>query len=571
MLQELRIRNFAIIQALDVRFDKGLTILSGETGAGKSILVGALGLLLGGRASADMIRTGADEATVEAVFDAAGNGELAEDAAGCGLSVSGDCLILRRIISRSGRNKIYIGDSAATLQQLELIGGRLLDISGQYSQQVLLQVENHGAILDAFGGNQSLLRDYEQAYDALQQAARELHELQSGDARRREQQELLQFQYMEIEQARVQPGEDQALEQERTVLQNARGLYERTWGAYQQLYEDEQSCLGAVQRMARDIAQAAAIDPQLKGSCDQLQQVAAVMEDAAFELRDYAERIVVDPQRLEEVETRLELLQRLKRKYGGTLESVLQHCAECSETLATISGGSARIEELQAGLLQQCDQVWIQAAMISKRRRTAAESLQKKVASELTSIGMQKAVFICGITTADRPAGRSPEDCVKDLSRSGCDRIEFSIVTNQGEEPKPLSKIASGGELSRIVLALKKILARNYRVPTLLFDEVDAGIGGAVAHAVGLKLKEIAHDHQVLCITHLPQIACFGNHHFSVSKAARAGRTLTQVVSLDEQERLREIARMLGGKNITDATIAHARDMLAQAGHQPGV
>lgn len=565
MLQELRIRNFAIIQTLDVIFDKGLTILSGETGAGKSILVGALGLLLGGRASADMIRTGSDEATVEAVFDVAGNSDLARDAADCGLDVSGETLILRRVISRSGRNKIYIGDSAAMLQQLALIGGRLLDISGQYSQQVLLQVENHGIILDAFGSNQGLLRDYESAYDAFQQAARELRDLQAGEARSRDQQELLQFQYTEIEQARVQQGEDQALEQERTVLQNARGLYERTWGVYQQLYEDEQSCLGALQRMARDIAQAAGIDPQLQGSCDQLQQAAAVMEDAAFALRTYAERIVVDPQRLEEVENRLELLQRLKRKYGGTLESVLQRFDECSRALANISGGSARIEELQAGLGQQCAELWKKAAEISKRRRAAAEALQKKVASELKSIGMQKAVFICGITSADRPAAGAPEDLAEGLSRSGCDSIEFSIVTNQGEAPKPLSRIASGGELSRIVLALKKILARNYRVPTLLFDEVDAGIGGAIAHAVGLKLKEIAQDHQVLCITHLPQIACFGNHHFSVSKTSREGRTVTQVTHLDEQERLQEIARMLGGKNITDATTAHARDMLAQA------
>ncbi len=571
MLQELRIRNFAIIQTLDVSFEGGLTILSGETGAGKSILVGALGLLLGGRASADMIRTGADEATVEAVFDSAGNIELAADASGCGLSVSGDSLILRRIISRSGRNKIYIGDSAASLQQLALIGGRLLDISGQYSQQVLLQAENHGAILDAFAASSGLLRGYEQDYDAFLQARQELLDLRAGEARSREQQELLQFQHAEIEQARVQSGEDQALEQERTVLQNARGLYERTWGAYQQLYEDEQSCLGAVQRVARDVAQAAAIDPQLKNSCGQLQQAAAVMEDAAFELRDYAERIVVDPQRLEEVENRLELLKRLKRKYGGSLESVLQRFAECSRALANITGGSARIEELQACLVRQCDALWKQAAEISQRRHAAAETLQKKIALELKSIGMQKAVFICGITTAGPPADGSPEDRAAGLGRSGCDQIEFSIVTNQGEAPKPLSKIASGGELSRIVLALKKILARNYRVPTLLFDEVDAGIGGAIAHAVGLKLKEIARDHQVLCITHLPQIACFADHHFSVSKTSREGRTVTQVALLDERERLQEIARMLGGKTITEATTAHARDMLAQAGRQPGV
>jgi DNA repair protein RecN (Recombination protein N) len=568
MLQQLRIRNFAIIQTLDVSFEEGLTTLSGETGAGKSIVVGALGLLLGGRASAEMIRTGSEEATVEAVFDVVGNSDLVRDAADAGLDISEESLILRRVISRSGRNKIYIGNSAATLQQLAFIGGRLLDISGQYSQQMLLQVENHGSILDAFAAHQSLLHDYEAAYTAFQQGVRELRDLQAGEARSREQQDLLQFQYAEIEQARVQPGEDEALEHERTVLQNARSLYERAWGTYQQLYEDEQSCLGALQRMARDIAQAADIDPQLRAPCDQLQQAAAVMEDAAFDLRAYAERIVVDPQRLEDVENRLELLQRLKRKYGGTLESVLERFDECSRALANISGGSVRIEELQASLMLQCDGLWNKAAELSKRRRSAAETLQKKIARELSSIGMPRAVFICGIDTAARPEDGEPEARAAGLGSSGCDSVEFSIVTNQGEDPKPLSKIASGGELSRIVLALKKILARNYSVPTLLFDEVDAGIGGAVAHAVGLKLKEIAQDHQVLCITHLPQIACFGNHHFSVSKTTCDGRTSTQVAQLDKQERLEEIARMLGGRHITEATFAHARDMLAQAAEQ---
>jgi DNA repair protein RecN (Recombination protein N) len=565
MLQELRIRNFAIIQALDVSFDSGLTILSGETGAGKSILVGALGLLLGGRATADMIRTGADEAMVEAVFDISGNSDFVTDAGLSGLDVTDDCLILRRIISRSGRNKIYIGDSAATLQQLALMGGRLLDVSGQYSQQLLLHLENHGLILDAFCGNQDLLRDYEQAYDAFQQARQELCELQTGESRLREQQELLQFQYAEIEQACIQTDEDIKLEQERTVLQNARGLYERTWGAYQQLYEDEHSCLGAVQRMAGDISQASGIDPQLQGVSEQLQQAAAMMEDTAFELRSYAERVVVDPQRLEEVENRLEIIQRLKHKYGGTLKGVLQHLQECSDSLADITSGSARIEELQAALNQQVDDLWSTAGVLAQRRRSAAETLQKKVAAELESIGMAKAVFICTIVSAECSETGEPEGRAAGLSRTGCDQIEFLIVTNQGEEPKPLSKIASGGELSRIVLALKKILAGNYHVPTLLFDEVDAGIGGAVAHAVGLKLKEIARDHQVLCITHLPQIACFGNHHFSVSKTAREGRTLTDVALLDVQERLQEIARMLGGKHITEATTAHARDMLQQA------
>jgi len=565
MLQELRIRNFAIIQELDVSFENGLTILSGETGAGKSIVVGALGLLLGGRATADMIRTGAEEAMVEAVFDVTGNSELSAEAACSGLDAAGDCLILRRIISRSGRNKIYIGDSAATLQQLALIGGRLLDISGQYSQQLLLHLENHGIILDAFCGNQDLLREYEQAYDAFQNARQELSELQAGEGRLRDQQELFQFQCAEIEQARIQSGEDLELEQERTVLQNARGLYERTFGAYQQLYEDEHSCLGAVQRMERDITQAVGLDPQLQGPSDQLQQAAAMMEDAAFELRGYAERVVVDPQRLEEVENRLELLQQLKRKYGGTLESVQQHLLECSDRLAGISSGSARIEELQTALGQQVDALWAMANVLTQRRLAAAETLQKKAAAELKSIGMAKAVFICTLDSAQCPEAAEPDVRAAGLSRIGCDQVEFLIVTNQGEDPKPLSKIASGGELSRIVLALKKILAANYRVPTLLFDEVDAGIGGAVAHAVGVKLKEIAGDHQVLCITHLPQIACFGNHHFTVSKMPHKGRTLTDVARLDEGERLQEIARMLGGKHITDATTAHARDMLQQA------
>jgi len=571
MLQNLFVRDFAIIDSLHVAFTDGLTMITGETGAGKSILVGALSLLMGGRVSADMIRTGSDEAVVEAVFDCAHIPEVKDLLTSYGLDSPGDQLLIRRIITRSGKNRVTIGDRLATLQMLTQLSGMLVDISGQYSQQLLLQAEKHIELLDAYGGLMPLKSQYQQEYARHQALSAELHSLtllRDAAERRRE---LIAFQHVEISRAQLSPAEEDLLVQERTVTASAQTLYEKTYGVYTSLYEDEQSCLGTLKKLAHELREAAAIDASLSSAHDELQSYILGIEDTALSLRDYADKITMDPARLDQIESRLDELHRLKKKYGKTIPEIIRYYNEISEELVSIEEGGSRIDDLSSELMQHANQLWESAAKLSAARRRAAHTLKKKVEAELASIGMKKISFTAKITTADRSNFDTPATACAGLTCAGTDTVEFFISPNQGEDPKPLSRIASGGEISRIVLALKKIIASNYKVPTLLFDEVDAGIGGAVAESVGRKLKEISASHQVLCITHLPQIACFGTQHLSVQKSTKNGRTVTGVVQLDADGRVTELSRMLGGIKISDATRRHAHEMLSGAQQPDGM
>lgn len=565
MLRELFVKDFAIIDSLNLTFGEGLNILTGETGTGKSIIVGALGLLMGGRAYAELIRTAKDEAVVEGVFDISGNDEV------CGLLAAWDMpcddgqLLLKRTISRAGRNRIFIGDHLATIQMLAQIGGRLIDISGQYAQQLLLQEEHHLDILDAFGGLLEKRVRYQELYDQVQGQAAELRALIGREQERSRQRELLDFQRAEIDRAGLSAGEEEGLCRERNILSNAQHLYEKAYGAYAEIYEAEQACLGTLSRLARDLGEAADIDASLGPFRETLDHIIISLEDLALSLRQYAERAHMDPERLSIVEARLDELQRLKRKYGQTVDEILALREGIHRELSSIEGDSHKIGTLREELASNAELLWSQATELSAGRRRAARGLKKKVEAELATIGMKKACFQAEITGAPRPVDPDPCDAAAKLNARGMDSAFFCIAPNQGEELRPLSRIASGGEISRIVLAIKRILAEHYRVSTLLFDEVDAGIGGAVAEAVGEKLKEISCTHQVLCITHLPQIACFGTRHYSVSKQVRSGRTVTAVALLDEGGRLEEIARMLGGRSISERTREHAREMLRHA------
>jgi DNA repair protein RecN (Recombination protein N) len=565
MLQELFVKDFAIIESLHVSFDAGLTMITGETGAGKSILVGALSLLMGGRASAEMIRSGSDEAVVEALFTISHIPEIREMLVTYGLDAEGDHLLIRRIISRTGKNRILIGDRLATMQMLAQLSGRLVDISGQYSQQLLLQTEKHLELLDAYGGLMPLRLRFQEQYARFQELAAELNALsrnQQDAARRRE---LISFQYDEISRAQLSPAEEDDLLQERRIVSSSKLLYEKTYGVYTALYEDEQSCLGMLKRVSRELQDALAIDASLSAQRDELESHLLGIEDTALSLRDYAEKITTSPGRLDQIETRLDELYRLKKKYGKTISEVILYLVEIRAELETIEGSGDRMEELRRDLLDRSENLWGLASELSAGRLKAAHTLKKKVEAELASIGMKKASFAAQVKAAERSCFDDPADACTGLSARGLDTIEFFISPNQGEEPKPLSCIASGGEISRIVLALKKIIAANYKVPTLLFDEVDAGIGGAVAESVGRKLMEISSSHQVLCITHLPQIACYGTQHLSVQKQPKNGRTVTSVLQLDGEGRIFELSRMLGGIKISDATRKHAHEMLAGA------
>ncbi|MCP4714197.1 MAG: DNA repair protein RecN [Deltaproteobacteria bacterium] len=565
MLQALHVKNFAIIDTLTLELGDGLTVLSGETGAGKSIIVGALGLLMGGRASSEMIRTDKNEAVVEAVFDLAGYTDIRDQLVQLGLDQADDQLVIRRTISKNGKNKIYIGERLANMQMLSAIGGRLIDISGQYSQQILLQNEYHREIVDTYCGLKDELDEYRQLYAGYHEKLAELQELMGREKDKQNRRELLAFQLDEIQKADLEPGEEAQLKDERRLLMHARKRYEAAYGSYEQVYGHENSCLGTLGSSLKLLDQVADIDKQLQPLRDSLESVIINLEDVAFSLRDYAEKITMDPDRINEVEERLDVIQRLTRKYGKKVEEIIVLSDTIELELKTIECSSLRIEHIGKDLTQLSRKLWDLADQISRARMAAGRALKKSVEAELTSIGMKKAVFKVQVVSAEQIVGNEPAEAVSGLNPYGMDTIEFFIAANKGEAPKPLSKVASGGELSRIVLALKKILAAGYRVPTLLFDEVDAGIGGAVADAVGAKIKEIAGIHQVICITHLAQIACFGKQHFSVMKAERGGRTMTSVKLLDDVERIEEISRMVGGKSISDSTRAHASEMLNNA------
>ncbi len=566
MLRDLHIKDFAIIDSLQLSFQEGLNILSGETGAGKSIIVGALNLLLGGRASADLIRTAKDEAVVEAVFDLAACREAQEYLHTWDIAADDEQVIIRRIITKSGKNKIVIGDRLATMQMLSQLGGCLIDISGQFSQQLLLQAENHLDILDRYGGLTPLRDTYQSHFTAFNNKSGELTRLIEHDRNKEQRRELLSFQHDEIEKAQLAPGEEEDLLKERKILANAEKLHEKTYGVYASVYEADDSLLGALKKAAGVLDEAAAIDPELSGHKEEMQSVVIRLDDLVLSLRTYAEKIPIDNSRLEYVENRLSEMQRLKKKYGKSIEELVAFKQEIQDELKNLEGASKRIEELQKELAVEAKNLWQLAEELSEKRDKAAKRLKKSIEDELATIGMKKTSFVTRFQHAARPAADDSSYGLGELHARGMDNAEFYIAPNIGEEPRPLSRIASGGELSRIVLAIKKILARNYRVATLLFDEVDAGIGGAIAESVGEKLQEIAKTHQVLCITHLPQIACFGNAHFSVRKNVQAGRTVTSVNLLDRKERVEEITRMLGGKQVTEKTRAHAIEMLQSAG-----
>lgn len=565
MLQELFVKDFAIIDSLNLKFQEGLNILSGETGAGKSIIVGALGLLMGGRASLELIRSAKDEAVVEAVFDLSNCEDVKDMLDSWGIKINDDQLLIRRIISRTEKNRIVIGERLATIQMLSQIGGRLIDISGQYAQQLLLQVERHIDILDAFGEALNLRIQYQDIYNQFQAKAFELKSILTQEEEMARRRELLCFQNEEIIKASLMPEEEEDLLKEKKILSNARALYEKTNSVYVNLYEDENACLTTLGRFLKELEIAAKIDSDLVQFKENLEAVSINLEDIALSLRNYAEKINMDGGRLDICEARLDEIYRLKRKYGNSIKDILSYQKSIQKELEGIEVSSKKVENLREELIENAKKLWTLAELLSEKREKAAKILKGKVESELATIGMKKACFCTEIKKKKQPILENAESAIEGLNSCGMDSVEFFISTNLGEEPKPLSKIASGGEISRIVLIIKKILAGNYHVPTLLFDEVDAGIGGAIAEAVGLKLKEISRSHQVLCITHLPQIACFGKYHYSVNKKPHNGRTVIRVERLDDRGRMDEIARMLGGKNISEKTRAHAHEMLRNA------
>jgi len=558
MITELSIRNFAIIDEMKISFAEGLNVITGETGAGKSILIGAMSLLLGERASVDIIRSHEDSAMVEAFFEIEGMNDLKEMLKEMGFHV-GNELILKRIISRTGKNRVFVDGQLATLGMLSAISTTLVNICGQHEHQIILNAEKHIDILDNFGDLEQLRSEYTELYNQYLALSGKLRQLLEVNKTREERGEFLRFHLKEIEDAGIRIGEDDQLQEEKRVLNNVQKLLEYADVAHDVLYGKSGSVLEGLRSINSNVREIKKIDRTLSLSEKDLDAVYYQLEEAALALRNYKKNLSYDPTRLEAIDDRLELLSRLKRKYGRTLEDVLQKKTEIEQELKTIDSVDEEIDLLLAEVEDLKANMVGKAQMLSARRREIAALLKKEIEEEIHALRMEKATFEVMFTEATSDQGGLP------FHSRGVDQVEFYLTTNVGEVPKPLNRIASGGELSRIMLAMKKVLAGTGSVGTLVFDEVDSGIGGATAEDVGRKLSDVSKDHQVLCITHLPQIACFGDRHYRVSKTVVGEKTVTSVGILSEDERLDEITRMLGGTELTEKTRAHAREMLVMS------
>jgi DNA repair protein RecN (Recombination protein N) len=563
MLKELSIRNFAIIDDLTISFSDGLTILSGETGAGKSIVLNAVNLILGSRASATIIRTGTEAAELEALFQILPESGIARLMVKQGFEPA-DGLLIRRIISRTDSNRVYINDRLATMQFLNTLTENLASISGQHAHQGLLKDEQQLLILDQFGGLMPLRTQLSEGFHEMLPLIERLKELYSLRDRQTEQIELLEFQKKEIADASIIRGEDLELEQERVRLKNSELLYQTVYDSIEELHSAQGSIGERMAEVKKNLERLSQIDSQLAPKADDLAQAVYQIEDLTAELRGYLKTVQMDEIRLEFVEERLNILQKLKRKYGGSLDTVISHLDSLCQELSAVENISEKIEALENKLDQLHNHLAGRATQLSEKRMAAAKMLCQKVTAELESLQMSQTQFEVSLQRIAADENTNPHLRVEAhmLNEAGLDRATFLIAPNIGEALKPLASIASGGELSRVVLALKAILAETESVETLIFDEVDAGIGGRVAEMVGQKLSELARHHQVICITHLPQIAKFGRHHFNVTKGVYNGRTRTTITLLNQKDRLKEIARMLGGADITEATLNHAREML---------
>ncbi|GFP30922.1 DNA repair protein RecN [Candidatus Hakubella thermalkaliphila] len=571
MLKELLVRNLALSEELNITLPPGLIILSGETGAGKTLMVEALNLALGERADSSMIQTGKEVSYVEAVFDLTRNGrarqlmeekEITEEKL--------DQVSLGREICRSGRSRSFIGGRIGPLSWLAELGEILVDLHGQHEHQSLLKVKNHLDLFDRFGGDKigELRSEYQRRYEKFRDLERELQDLLAREKERYRTLERLKFEREEIERANLKVGEEDSLKSEKKILDNYEKLFLLVNQSLAWLKEGEESAPGALDgldQVAKNLEDLSQIDEKLGGCLETVMGCRYQLEDVARELRSYVEGIVFDPSRLEMVESRLAEIHALKRKYGDSIEDILSFLENIKGEIKILENYQSRLEEIEGALDKERRAARDLALSLSQARRSIKEEFERKVIRELKDLNLNDASFQVSITH-ERGEDLLMEDGPwVSLLPHGMDKIEFLISTNVGEPLKPLAKVASGGEISRIMLAMKIVLADADDVPTLIFDEIDVGIGGSVSFLVGEKLAQLSRSHQVICITHLPQIGCFADAHFSIRKSTKSGRARTEVVRLSEEERTEEISRMLGGDRGGDISLDHARELISFA------
>lgn len=561
MLLELAVQNFALIDKLTVRFNEGLNILTGETGAGKSIIIDAVNMAIGERADKNYIRTGTDKATIQILFQST-NPELKSFLAEQDIELEdGDTLILTREIYSSGRSVCRINDRVVTLSTLKEVSKYLIDIHGQHEHQSLLYPENHIEILDSFGDQEiiPLRKRIAEKYTSLKELKEKLKNLCGNDLERERKVDLLSFQLNEIDHAKLRMDEVEQLTAEQLLLSNSEKIHHTMAKAYEILYngaEEYPSVLDGIGNMVSEIEHFKDLDKHIANIFLVLQECQYKIEDVSRDIRSYRDHIEFDPQALEQVEKRLDQINSLKRKYGKDIEEILSYRQTIFEELEEIKNSEAIAAELNQQIQVLQEELMDLSLSLRKNRMKIGKILEKRITEELVSLNMEKAAFRIDFVESVDKRGQVQ------LTAKGIDRVEFLISTNAGEPLKSLSKIASGGEMSRIMLALKTILAKNDNIPTLIFDEIDTGISGRTANVVGEKLASISKTHQILCITHLPQIARMADTHFYIEKISTEDQTLTSVRELQKKERISELGRLLGGTKITDLTLEHAKEML---------
>jgi DNA repair protein RecN (Recombination protein N) len=554
MLLEIRVRNFAVIDAVTVSFQSGLNVLTGETGAGKSMLLDAILLIRGARAQTDVIRTDTETATVEALFEVAPRGAAAAVLEEAGLGLDQGQVVVRRELARSGRHRAFVNDSPVTVGLLERLGDHLVEIHGQHEHQRLLEPARQLDLLDRFADAEELSERVGQLFAKHRAAGTELERARAAERDRAQREDLLRLQVSELDAARLRVGEDEELRVERRRLQHAERLTAGLAEAAGLLNDDDSSAMSRLHRTARLLRDLARLDPAFGAPADSVDGAGALIEDALASVRALRESIAMTPGRLEAIDERLDALTRLKRKYGDTESAMLAFRVEAAGELDRLGRHEAILAEQERMLAELEAELSGAAHELSKRRQDAAERFAGEAARELRQLGMERVRFEIAVA-------RAP---LAEIGPRGLDRVEFRLSTNPGEDVRPLARIASGGELSRTMLALKAILARADRVPTMIFDEVDSGIGGRVAAVVAQKLAAAAEGRQVLCVTHLAPIAARAAHHVRVAKSVRAGRTRVSAEIVTGDARVEEIARMVAGDRVTETARGHARELLGR-------
>lgn len=562
MLNELSIRNFAIIESLSVSFNKGLTVLTGETGAGKSIIIDAIHLLVGGRGSAEFVRHGEDKAEIEGLFHLEGeNHPSYAKAAEFGIEIEDAMIVLRRDISASGKSVCRINGKLVTIAVLREVGSTLIDIHGQHEHQELMDETKHINLLDQFGADEILpaLHEYQHVFRSFEQTQKKLKSLSENEQQMAHRLDLIQFQHDEILSADLQMNEDEELFEEKRKLGNFEKIYESIQTSYSAL-QGEQKGLDWIGLVMDNLQNAADLDPDYKNVADTVANSFYMLEDAARTIRNELDSLEYDPQRLIEIEDRLNEINQLKRKYGKTIEEILEYSSKIEEEIETLQNKEVHIGQMEKELASLKKDLRLEANNLTQTRRKWAKKLTKLIHKELKELYMEKTVFDLRID-AD----------FDHFHKNGADKVEFYISTNPGEPLKPLSKIASGGELSRIMLALKSIFSKHQGVTSIIFDEVDTGVSGRVAQSIAEKIYSVSTGSQVLCISHLPQVAAMADTHLYIAKVIKNGRTKTSVTPLSSSEKVKEIVRMISGVEVTDLTKQHAEELLKLAQNMKAV